>query len=84
MFHIFQQEILTISAIFVGFFPKIIEKQKKIHQDAAYLNEKMSHFDAKFNDKCNPCSKLHKLIYLYLQDSTEGDVFILYNHNFKL
>lgn len=41
MLHISQQEIFTISANFVwGFFSDKIEKEKKIHQDAAYENEK--------------------------------------------
>lgn len=41
-FRVSQQEIFTISANFVGvFFQIIIEKEKKIHQDAGYLNEKM-------------------------------------------
>lgn len=37
----FQLEIFTISAIFMDFFQKIIEKEKKIQQDTAYLNEKI-------------------------------------------
>lgn len=41
MLHISQQEIFTISANFVWvFFSDKIEKEKKIHQDAAYQNEK--------------------------------------------
>lgn len=37
----FQLEIFSISAIFMDFFQKIIEKEKKIQQDTAYLNEKI-------------------------------------------
>lgn len=41
MLHILQIEIFTISAIFVGFFHKVIEKEKNIWQDVVYLNETM-------------------------------------------
>lgn len=66
MLRILQIEIFIISAVFV-FFHKVIEKEKKMRQDAVYLNEKMRLYSTKkttkTDDKFHLCSKLCKFIY---------------------
>lgn len=52
---------------FCGFFHKVIEKEKKMQQDAVYLNEMMRLYSmkktTKMDYKFHPCSKLCKFIY---------------------
>lgn len=85
MLHILQIKIFIISANFVVFHK--IEKEKKMQHNAAYLSEKMRFYSMKKTTKMTnfiPVLRYANSFVLHLQDCTEGEVLICYNHNINL